>query len=334
MLAFVVYVQHMVETKNNNLKTAVLLANLGTPEAPRRAAVARFLREFLSDPRVVDLPRFLWLPLLYLIIIPLRAGRSAAAYRKIWWPEGSPLLVLTQRLGEQLALKLTGKAVVDIGMRYGQPSIRQALERFQQSGASRLTVLPLYPQFSASTTSSIYDAVERALMAMEWQPEIQRIEQYHDQGAWIEAVAASIRAYRELHGKADKLIFSMHGLPQRLVENGDPYEDQCRQSIEAIVSALGLEQDEWLLTYQSRVGREPWLQPYTDISLQELAQSGVRHVQVICPGFAVDCLETLEEIALQNRDRFLAAGGKKLEYIPALNDSEQHADLLLELVNL
>ncbi|MEE8338956.1 MAG: ferrochelatase, partial [Xanthomonadales bacterium] len=291
-------------------------------------------REFLSDPRVVDLPRFLWLPLLYLIIIPLRAGRSAAAYRKIWWPEGSPLLVLTQRLGEQLALKLTGKAVVDIGMRYGQPSIRQALERFQQSGASRLTVLPLYPQFSASTTSSIYDAVERALMAMEWQPEIQRIEQYHDQGAWIEAVAASIRAYRELHGKADKLIFSMHGLPQRLVENGDPYEDQCRQSIEAIVSALGLEQDEWLLTYQSRVGREPWLQPYTDISLQELAQSGVRHVQVICPGFAVDCLETLEEIALQNRDRFLAAGGKKLEYIPALNDSEQHADLLLELVNL
>lgn len=334
MLVFVVYVQHMVKTTNNNSKAAVLLANLGTPEAPRRAAVARFLREFLSDPRVVDLPRFLWLPLLYLIIIPLRAGRSAAAYRKIWWPEGSPLLVLTQRLGEQLALKLTGKAVVEIGMRYGQPSIRQALERFQQSGACRLTVLPLYPQFSASTTSSIYDAVEQALMAMEWQPEIQRIEQYHDQPAWIEAVAASIRAYREMHGKADKLIFSMHGLPQRLVENGDPYEDQCRQSIEAIVSALGLERDEWLLTYQSRVGREPWLQPYTDISLQELAQSGVQHVQVICPGFAVDCLETLEEIELQNHDRFLAAGGEKLEYIPALNDSEQHADLLLELVNL
>jgi len=334
MLVFVVFVQHMAETTNNNLKTAVLLANLGTPEAPRRAAVARFLREFLSDPRVVDLPRYLWLPLLYLIIIPLRAGRSAAAYRKIWWPEGSPLLVLTQRLGKQLALKLTGKAVVDIGMRYGEPSIHQALERFRQSGASRLTVLPLYPQFSASTTSSIYDAVEQALNAMEWQPEIQRIEQYHDQPAWIEAVADSIRAYREMHGKAEKLIFSMHGLPQRFVINGDPYEDQCRQSIESIVSALGLEQDEWLLTYQSRVGREPWLQPYTDISLQELAQSGVQHVQVICPGFAVDCLETLEEIALQNRDRFLAAGGEKLEYIPALNDSEQHAALLLELVDL
>ncbi len=328
------YVQHMVETRNKNSKTAVLLANLGTPEAPRWVAVARFLREFLSDPRVVDLPRYLWLPLLYLIIVPLRAGRSAAAYRKIWWPEGSPLLVLTQRLSDQLGLRLTGKAVVDVGMRYGEPSIYRALDRFRQSGASRLIVLPLYPQFSASTTSSIYDAVDLALMAMEWRPKIQRIEQYHDQPGWIEAVAASIRAYREMHGKAEKLIFSMHGLPQRFVENGDPYEDQCRQSIESIVAALGLSQDEWLLTYQSRVGREPWLQPYTDISLQKLAESGVKHVQVVCPGFAVDCLETLEEIALQNREQFVAAGGEKLEYIPALNDSEQHADLLLELVNL
>lgn len=334
MLVFVVYVQHMVKTTNNNSKAAVLLANLGTPEAPRRAAVARFLREFLSDPRVVDLPRYLWLPLLYLIIVPLRAGRSAAAYRKIWWPEGSPLLVLTQRLGNQLGLRLTGKAVVDVGMRYGEPSIYRALDRFRQSGASRLIVLPLYPQFSASTTSSIYDAVDLALTAMEWRPKIQRIEQYHDQPGWIEAVAASIRAYREMHGKAEKLIFSMHGLPKRFVENGDPYEDQCRQSIESIVAALGLSQDEWLLTYQSRVGREPWLQPYTDISLQKLAESGVKHVQVVCPGFAVDCLETLEEIALQNRERFVATGGEKLEYIPALNDSEQHADLLLELVNL
>jgi ferrochelatase len=283
---------------------------------------------------VVDLPRYLWLPLLYLIIIPLRAGRSAAAYRKIWWPEGSPLLVLTQRLGDQLALKLSGKAIVDIGMRYGEPSIHQALDRFRQSGACRLVVLPLYPQFSASTTSSIFDSVEQVLTAMEWQPQMQRIEQYHDQPAWIEAVAASIRAYREMHGKAEKLIFSMHGLPRRFIENGDPYEDQCRQSIESIVSALELGQDEWLLSYQSRVGREPWLQPYTDITLLELAQSGVKHVQVVCPGFAVDCLETLEEIAIQNRERYLAAGGENLEYIPALNDSEQHADLLLELVNL
>ena len=334
MPAFVVYVQHMIETTNNKPMTGLLLANLGTPEAPRWAAVARFLREFLSDPRVVDLPRFLWLPLLYLIITPLRAGRSAAAYRKIWWPEGSPLLVLTQRLCDQVILKLNGKADVAVGMRYGEPSIHQALERLRYSGASRLIVLPLYPQFSASTTASVYDAVEKALTAMQWQPEIQRIEQYHNQPGWIEAVAASIRAYREQHGRAEKLIFSMHGLPKRFVENGDPYEDQCGQSVESIVSTLDLKQDEWLLTYQSRVGREPWLQPYTDISLQELAQAGVKRVQVVCPGFAVDCLETLEEIEIRNRELFVAAGGKKLEYIPALNDSEQHADLLLELIDL
>ena len=334
MPAFVAYVQHMIDTTNNNPKTGLLLANLGTADAPRWAAVARFLREFLSDPRVVDLPRCLWLPLLYLIITPLRAGRTAAAYRKIWWPEGSPLLVLTQRLCDQVILKLNGKADVAVGMRYGEPSIHQALERFRNSGASRLIVLPLYPQFSASTTASVYDAVEKALTAMQWQPEIQRIEQYHNQPGWVEAIAASIRAYRERHGRAEKLIFSMHGLPKRFVENGDPYEDQCGQSVESIVSTLELKQDEWLLTYQSRVGREPWLQPYTDISLQELAQAGVKRVQVVCPGFAVDCLETLEEIEIRNREWFVAAGGKKLEYIPALNDSEQHADLLLELIDL
>ena len=333
VFAFVACVQHMEETINNQPKTGLLLVNLGTTEAPRWAAVARFLREFLSDPRVVDLPRYLWLPLLYLVITPLRAGRSAAAYRKIWWPEGSPLLVLTQRLCDQVELKLNGKADVAIGMRYGEPSIHRALERFRYSGACRVIVLPLYPQFSASTTASVYDAVEKALKAMEWQPEIMRIEQYHNHPGWVEAVAASIRAYREMHGKAEKLIFSMHGLPQRFVENGDPYEDQCRQSIESIVSTLGLKRDEWLLTYQSRVGREPWLQPYTDFTLRELAKAGVKQVQVVCPGFAVDCLETLEEIEIRNTEWFVAAGGEKLEYIPALNDSEQHADLLLELIN-
>jgi ferrochelatase len=324
----------MTKTRDNDPTTGVLLANLGTPRAPRRAAVARFIREFLSDPRVVDLPRYLWLPVLHLIIVPLRAGRLAEAYQKIWWPEGSPLLVLTQRLCDQLVMKLTGKAVVDFGMRYGEPSINKALDRIRQSGASRLIVLPLYPQFSASTTSSVFDSVDRALTAMKWQPEIQRIEQYHDQPGWIEAVAGSIWAYREANGIAEKLIFSLHGLPKRFVENGDPYEDQCRQSIDSIVSALGLEQDEWLLTYQSRVGREAWLQPYTDVTLRELAESGVKHVQVVCPGFAVDCLETLEEIAIRNSEGFVAAGGEKLEYIPALNDSKQHADSMMELLDL
>jgi len=322
----------MTENSNKNPITAVLLANLGTPEAPRRAAVARFLREFLSDPRVVDLPRYLWLPLLYLVIIPLRAGRSAAAYRKIWWPEGSPLLVLTQRLGDKLAERIAGKAVVEIGMRYGKPSIRKALERLRLSGADRLIVLPLYPQFSATTTSSIDDAVSQALEGLEWQPEVRRIDKYYEHPGWIQAVAGSVRAFRASHGSAEKLVFSMHGIPQRYVTNGDPYEEQCRQSIDLLVSALGLTEEEWLMTYQSRVGREPWLQPYTDITLQELARSGVKHVQVICPGFAVDCLETLEEIAIQNREKFEAAGGEKLEYIPALNDSQDHVNALMDLL--
>jgi len=322
----------MTENSNKNPITAVLLANLGTPEAPRRAAVARFLREFLSDPRVVDLPRYLWLPLLYLVIIPLRAGRSAAAYRKIWWPEGSPLLVLTQRLGDKLAERIAGKAVVEIGMRYGKPSIRKALERLRLSGADRLIVLPLYPQFSATTTSSIDDAVSQALEGLEWQPEVRRIDKYYEHPGWIQAVAGSVRAFRASHGRTEKLVFSMHGIPQRYVTNGDPYEEQCRQSIDLLVSALGLTEEEWLMTYQSRVGREPWLQPYTDITLQELARSGVKHVQVICPGFAVDCLETLEEIAIQNREKFEAAGGEKLEYIPALNDSQDHVNALMDLL--
>jgi ferrochelatase len=328
----VVYVQHMEKTGKNKQRVAVLLANLGTPRAPARASVARFLREFLSDPRVVDLPRYLWLPLLNLIIIPLRVGRSTAAYKKIWLPEGSPLLVLTQKLSEQVALKLRDKAVVDFGMRYGQPSIHRALDRFHQSGVSKLIILPLYPQFSHTTTSSVFDALEKSLTAMDWQPEIQQIEQYHDHPAWIEAVATSIQSFRETHGNAEKLIFSMHSLPKRLVENGDPYQTQCRASISSIAAALGLNQDEWLLTYQSRVGREPWLQPYTDKTLQELGKSGVKRIQVVCPGFAVDCLETLEEIAIMNRDLFLGAGGEKFEYIPALNDSQQHAESLLEII--
>ncbi len=315
-----------------NADSGVLLANLGTPEAPRRGPVARFLREFLSDPRVVDLPRYLWLPLLNLVIIPLRAGRSAAAYARIWWPEGSPLLVLTERLGAALGAALAGVARVEVGMRYGSPSIRHGLEKLRQSGVERVVVLPLYPQFSATTTASIYDAVEQALGDLGWQPQLLRIEQYPEDPNWVEAIADSIRAFRAEHGAAERLLFSLHGIPQRYVRQGDPYQDQCERSVRAVVDALGLAEGEWMLTYQSRVGREPWLQPYTDLTLEALARDGVRHVQVICPGFAVDCLETLEEIAMMNREAFEEAGGERLEYIPALNDSPAHVDVLGRLV--
>jgi ferrochelatase len=324
--------KNMSDVDHNGPSIGVLLANLGTPEAPERKPVARFLREFLSDPRVVDLPRYLWLPLLNLVIIPLRAGRSAAAYREIWWPEGSPLLVLTERLAQRLRNALAETARVETGMRYGTPSIRAGLERLRTAGVKELVILPMYPQFSGTTTASIYDAVDGALASLNWYPRRHPVDKYHDHPAWIEAVADSVRAFRARHGAADKLLFSLHGIPQRYVRQGDPYQQQCELSVHAVAEKLGLAADQWLLTYQSRVGREPWLQPYTDLTLKELARTGVRHVQVICPGFAVDCLETLEEIAQQNRELFEEAGGEKLEYILALNDSDAHVGLYRQLV--
>ncbi|MSQ97863.1 MAG: ferrochelatase [Xanthomonadales bacterium] len=313
-------------------RRGVLVANLGTPESPDPRGVAKFLRAFLSDPRVVDLPRWLWLPLLNLVIIPLRCRRSAAAYRSIWLPAGSPLLVLTRRLAQKLATRMHGVCKIATGMRYGEPSIRSALEDLRQGGVNSLAVLPLYPQFSGTTTSSIYDAVDQALQDMNWHPQLSCINEYHLHPAWVAAVASSIVDFRKKSGAADKLVFSLHGIPQRYVANGDPYEQHCRASVAAIARAAQLEEDEWLLTFQSRVGREPWLMPYTDLTLKQLAQQGVRHVQVVCPGFAVDCLETLEEIAMQNHEMFIAAGGHSLDYIPALNDSHGHVEALREVL--
>lgn len=310
----------------------VLLANLGTPEKPDRRSVARFLREFLSDSRVVDLPRWLWLPLLNLVIIPLRSARVTAAYRLIWTADGSPLLVFTRKLAEKLATALPASGGVVAAMRYGQPSIRQGLESLRAAGAQDVIVLPLYPQFSYTTTASVYDGVETALQAMQWRPRLLRIDDYHLDPGWIAAVASSITAFRLRLGNADKLLFSLHGIPQRYVANGDPYEQQCRAGCAAIAQAAGLADGEWMLTFQSRVGREPWLQPYIEDTLQELAGQGVRKVQVICPGFAVDCLETLEEIAERDRDLFRNAGGQSLDYIPALNDTDAHAAALQTLI--
>lgn len=322
----------MTEIKRSERKRGILLANLGTPAAPERGPVARFLREFLSDPRVVDLPRWLWLPLLNLVILPFRSGRSAAAYRKIWWPEGSPLLVLTERLARSLSEAVPYP--VEVGMRYGEPSIRGGLEKLRSAGVEDVTVLPLYPQFSHTTTTSVYDAVDAALESMEWKPAQRRVDDYHVDPNWVSAIADSVRRFRTEKGGAEKLLFSLHGVPVRYVEQGDPYRDQCEAGVRAVVRALGLADDEWLLTYQSRVGREPWLQPYTDETLEKLANSGVKTVQVACPGFAVDCLETLEEIAMQNAELFEEAGGEKLEYIPALNDGAAHVEVLKNLVDL
>jgi ferrochelatase len=311
----------------------VLLFNLGTPDAPERSAVARYLREFLSDERVVNLPRWFWLPLLNFVIVPLRAGQSARAYSRVWTKDGSPLLYLSRKLTTRLQESAGPSQVFALGMRYGTPSISEALQELRSAGVQSLTVLPLYPQFSYTTTASGYDAVDEALKKMNWNPGQHRIDDYHVDSNWVQAVAGQIRRFRDSHGRAERLLFSMHGIPQRYVEAGDPYQAQCENSVALLVKELGLADDEWMLTYQSRLGREPWLQPYTDLTLKALAGQGVRHVQVVCPGFAVDCLETLEEVAMENAERFIESGGDKLEYVPALNDSDEHAEALLKVID-
>jgi protoporphyrin/coproporphyrin ferrochelatase len=316
-------------------RSAVLLVNLGTPTAPTTAATRRYLAEFLADPRVIELPRIVWLPLLYGLILPFRAGRSAHAYRKIWGPDGSPLRVHSEHLAAELerCLRVEGAGLsVRLAMRYGSPSIAQTLRQLQAEGLRRLLVLPLYPQYSATTTASVFDAVGAELRRWRRVPELRTITDYADEPAWLEAVAESVRAHWRTQARGERLLFSFHGIPQRYVDAGDPYHDQCLRSAQQVAARLGLAPDAWQVCFQSRVGREPWLQPYTDETILACAARGLRRLDVVCPGFAVDCLETLEEIALQNAAAFVAAGGERLSYVPALNADSTHAAALATLV--
>jgi ferrochelatase len=316
----------------------VLLANLGTPDAPTPAAVRRYLKEFLWDPRVVEVPRPLWWLILNGVILNVRPRRSAHAYQQVWTGEGSPLLVHSRRqaqaLQAALAQRLPGPAAVALGMRYGQPSIASALAQLRAAGARRLLVLPLYPQYSATTTASVFDAVTAELQRWRWLPETRFVNHYHDAPAYIAALADSVRRFQAEHGRPDRLLLSFHGVPQRYLLAGDPYHCECHKTGRLLAEALGLAPKAWGLSFQSRVGREEWLRPYTDETLKQWAKDGVRSVQVICPGFSADCLETLEEIALQNRDNFRAAGGRDYAYIPCLNDDTGHIDALAGLVAL
>lgn len=306
--------------------TALLIVNLGTPEAPTPRAVRRYLAEFLHDHRVVQLTRWLWCPLLHFIILPLRGPKAAAKYASIWMPEGSPLAVHTRRLAGAVQDRLPGWRVQD-AMRYGEPSIGSRLQAWRAEGVQKVVVLPLYPQYSTTTTESVRDLVTREACGLD----VRFIEDYPVDPGWVAAVVGSIRSWRAEHGAGEHLLFSYHGLPQRLARNGDPYPQRCEASTRAIVQALGLRDGEWTLTYQSRFGKERWLEPATDATLQAMAARGVRRVDVVCPGFAVDCLETLEEIAMQNAELFHAAGGEALRYIPCLNDAPAHADALAAL---
>ena len=316
--------------------TGILITNLGTPDAPTPAAVRKYLAQFLSDPRVIDTPRWLWWPILHGIVLRLRPRRSAKAYRKVWTEAGSPLLAISQRQCDALRSALTGtvgaSCRVELGMRYGNPSIRAALETLRGDNISRLLVLPLYPQYSAATTASTFDAVAETLNTWRHIPGLRMINSYHDDPGYIAALAASIRGHWAQNGKPDKLLFSFHGLPRDYVLAGDPYEKECRASAHLVATELELDKDQWAVSFQSRFGPREWLQPYTDKLLQEWGATGIGHVQVVCPGFAADCLETLEEIELQNRDFFLAAGGKVFSYIHALNDRADHIHALCGIV--
>lgn len=314
-------------------KTGILLVNLGTPDSPKTGDVRRYLREFLSDPRVIEVWRPLWWLILNLVILVIRPPRSAKAYRQVWDHEGegtgSPLLHhmqgLTKGLRQSLAMP------VELGMCYGQPSIGSAIDRLMQQGCERIIVLPAYPQYSATTTAAVYDAVGDHLKTLRVLPELTYIRDYHDDENYIDALAQSVLAHRIRNDFPDKLLLSFHGIPQRYVEAGDPYFDQCQRTAELLREKLELTTDRFFVSFQSRVGREPWLQPYTDKTLEQWGPDG-EIIDVMCPGFSVDCLETIEEIDDENREIFMDAGGSGFRYIPCLNATPAHVAVLSAII--
>ncbi|EPR9413367.1 ferrochelatase [Klebsiella pneumoniae] len=311
-------------------KTGILLANLGTPDAPTPGAVKRYLRQFLSDKRVVDTSRLLWWPLLRGVILPIRSPRVAKLYQSVWMEEGSPLMVYSRRQQQALAARLPDTPVA-LGMSYGSPSLASAVDDLLAQGVEHIVVLPLYPQYSCSTVAAVWDELARILAKKRAIPGISFIRDYAEHPDYIHALAASVRASFAVHGEPDLLLLSYHGIPQRYANQGDDYPQRCRDTTRELVSALGLPPERVMMTFQSRFGREPWLTPYTDETLKMLGEKGTKHIQVLCPGFAADCLETLEEITVQNREIFLEAGGKQYEYIPALNADAAHIEMMVNL---
>lgn len=320
----------------NNETIGVLLTNLGTPDAATPSAVRRYLADFLWDPRVVEIPRPLWWLILNAFVLRTRPAQSAKAYQKIWTDEGSPLLITTLEQSEKLDVILNerfpNKIRIIPAMRYGKPAIADALEQFRKENIRRILIFPLYPQYSATTTASTFDAVNKVLKHWRWIPEIRTINQYADSEAYIEALADSVQQHYQEYGKPDKLLFSFHGLPKRFHLAGDPYYHYCHTTAQLLTDKLEFMPEEWLLTFQSRFGRAEWLQPYTDMTLKKLPSQNIKRIAVICPGFSSDCLETLEEINMQNREVFMNAGGEVFHYIPALNSRDKHIEMLAKIV--
>ena len=317
-------------------RVGVLLVNLGSPGQPTPGGVRRFLAEMLSDPRLIELPRALWLPILHGVILRVRPRRSARLYRKIWMPEGSPLIVYARRLADALQAALAGQVdggcAIQIGMCYGDPAIAAGLQALRSSGVQRLIILPLYPQYAGVTTGSVFDHVAAELAGWRVVPELRFINDYHDAPAYIAALKASVREHWEKNGRSQHLLMSFHSMPKRLFEKGDPYYTRCQHTATLLAGALGLKDEEWSLSFQSRFGYQEWLQPYTADVVRQRARDGVRKLTVICPGFSLDCLESLEEIAITGREAFLEHGGESLDYIPALNERADHVSLLGDLI--
>ncbi|WAI83137.1 MULTISPECIES: ferrochelatase [Achromobacter] len=304
-------------------KVGVLLVNLGTPDTPDIPGIRKYLGEFLSDPRVIEIPRYLWKPILHGLVLTLRPKKLAPRYAGVWLKDGSPLMVYSRRQadGVRAALEVAGiDAVVELGMRYGNPSIPDAISRLRAAGCERILTVPLYPQYAASTTATVVDAVTRHAARLRDQPELRFTKRFHQEPLWLDPLAARIESFWREHGKPQKLVMSFHGLPRYSIELGDPYYRDCMESARLLSQRLSLPREQIEVTFQSRFGTARWLEPYTEPTLKALAASGVTEVDVVCPGFVADCLETLEEISLECRDAFIEAGGKQFRYIPALND--------------
>ncbi|RUO62179.1 ferrochelatase [Pseudidiomarina insulisalsae] len=317
-------------------KIGVLVTNLGTPDAPDAPSLRRYLRQFLADPRVVEVPRALWWLILNGVILRIRPRRSAAAYKTVWTERGSPLLFHTKDQAAKLQQKLQqdygDNVVVGYAMRYGSPAIGTVIDEMLEAGVRKLVLLPLYPQYSGATTGSTFDALAHDFTRRRWLPDFRFISHYHDDAGYIKACAAQIKAFWTQHGQPQKLIFSYHGVPLKYLQKGDPYHCECHKTSRLIANELGLGNEDYLTTFQSRFGREEWLKPYTDATLKALPEQGVKNVQVVCPGFSADCLETIEEIGEENREYFEEAGGESYAYIPALNATDAHIDALAAIV--
>lgn len=330
------YVSSKQFTHKQPDKIGVLITNLGTPDAPTKQALKPYLKQFLSDPRVVEFPRLLWWIILNGIILNVRPAKSAEAYASVWSDEGSPLLVHTKNQAAGIAQYLQDEygddVVVSYAMRYGNPSIGHAMNELFEQGARKLLVLPLYPQYSGATTGSTFDAIADDLKARRWIPELRFVNQYLEHPLYIKAVANKIRSHWAQHGQPEKLIFSYHGVPKRYLLKGDPYHCQCHKTTRLIADELELEPDQFMTTFQSRFGREEWLKPYTDETLKGLPKQGISSIQVVCPGFSADCLETIEEIDEENREYFIQNGGKEYSYIEALNSDPAHIELLVDII--